>query len=337
MNLGKMGRFGFVASLLAAAWGCSDMASPEDTYNTVVLKGMTGGSSGDGDGEGPDRTLLNSDEWKCLGTPVAPVPRGAPTRIKYVVQIGDFDVGGLIPNLLVQACVTTNCDPLPDCPAGMDPTPTQSCAIVTPPSAALPAYTINLPYGLSNGGLKLTEPVNYVEMDYFFGGPMIGLPELALADGGDTVVGLAIPVIKKTTRQRVYDEVGVPVVDSTRGVVAVRTLNCLRQPATGTPTGLAAVPQGQRAARIAVKAIPDSPEDSVPWTLSTGNSFSPNKLVTDGRGVAGFLNAPSQITDLIAVLPDGVSTILPTSTSTRVRADVITLAELRPGVDVWGQ
>jgi hypothetical protein len=335
MNLGNKGRVGIVASLLAAIWGCSDMAPANDTYQGVFGLSPTGGAGGDVGGD--TEALLNTPQWQCLGKAFPMVPRAAnSTRIKYRVAIGDFDYSTPIPGLVVQACTTTNCEPIPSCPADSTPTPTQACAIVTPPSQALPVYTIDLPYGF-NGGLKLTEPTNYVEMDYFFGGLMVGLPDVPLEEGGDTVVGLPIPVIKKSTRQRVYEEVGVPEVDATRGVLAVRTLNCLRQPATGTPTGLAAVPQGQRADGVALEAVPKAPDGAVSWTLSNGNSFTKNRLVTDARGVAGFLNAPSENTDVFAVLPDGVTTIQANPTTIRVRADVITLAELRPGLEAWGQ
>jgi hypothetical protein len=338
MNLGNMGRFGFVASLLAAAWGCSDMASPSDTYDTVYPPLEAAGAGGGGaGGTDQDDPVLDSEEWGCLKIPPVVVPRGPQTRILYRVPIGDFDSSQLIPNLSVQACTTTDCDPVAPCPDGADPTPTQPCAIVKPPSAALPLYEINLPYGFS-GGLKLSGGEAYVEMDYLFGGPMIGLPELALADGGNVVVGLPIPVIKVTTRARVYREVMLPSVDTTRGVVAVRTLNCYRQPPGVTTTGIAAVPQGQRAQGVALQSVPDDPAGAVSWTLSNGNAFSPNRLVTDARGVAGFLNAPSGNTDLFAVLP-GAKTTVPTNLPVTifVRPDVIILAELRPGNDVWGQ
>jgi hypothetical protein len=333
MNLGIKGRVGIVASLLAAIWGCSDMAPEGDTYQTVYGRlNPTGGAGGDAQ-DGPP--LTDSPEWACLGKPYPMAARTAnSSRIKYQVIIVDFDTNRPIPDLVVQACTTGDCAEYPACDPASTPTPTTQCATVTYPAAgAAPVFVIDLPYGF-DGGLKLTaDPAQYVEMDYFFGGPMIGLPELAPENGGATVVGLPIPVIKQTTRDRVYRDVRLPTVDKTRGVVAVRTLNCLRRAANAPDT---TPPQGQRAAGITLESVPDAPDGAVAWTLSNLNIFTPNRLETDARGVAGLLNAPASALDVVAALPDGTRY---GDTTTKVGADKIILLELRPGSGLggWGQ
>lgn len=348
MNLRNMGRTGLLP-LLLGVMACSDMDSGEDTFRIVYPNlvsdggsggnGQTGnaGSSGAGGTDTiPPDGLLETEDWSCLKDDprTSVVPRGTPTRIQYRVPVVDFDTLTPVPGIIVEPCTTSNCDVYPSCAAGATPAPAEPCAIVTPPaSAASPIFVIDFPYNFT-GGLKITKPGEYAEMDYFFGGPLVGLPELALSEGGNVVIGQGIPVLKSRTRERAYQEVGVSTVDPTRGTLAVRTLSCRRTPAMPSATGMTPPPQGQRAAGVSLEAMPAAPEGSAAWALSTGNVFSPNRLITDARGVAGFLNAPPVITDVQAVLPDGTTYGY---TPIRVRADVITLAELRPGLDVWGQ
>jgi hypothetical protein len=332
-------------SMIAA---CSDMNPDDDTYNVTILGLAPGGSGGDGqmgnagsggragtggtEGDPPGgMSLLDTPAWSCLkpGAPSVMTPRtGAPARVTYRVLIVDFDSQTPIPGLIVQGCTTSNCDVYPECTTPT-PGPTEACAIVKPPTGA--TYEIEFPYQFQ-GGLKLTKPGEYAEMDYFFGGPLVGLPEAGLDNGGNVVYGLGIPVLKTSTRLRAYNEVGAATVDADRGTLAVRTLNCLRQPAV--PPATPPPPQGQRAAGVALEALGMAPEGALSWTLSNGNVFTKNRLVTDARGVAGFLQAPPEIVDVKAVLADGTEF---GATSLRVRADVITLAELRPGLEVWGQ
>jgi hypothetical protein len=161
-------------------------------------------------------------------------------------------------------------------------------------------------------------------MQYVFGGPMKGPPE-----GGYVVRGLTIPLLKSSTRDTIYNDLGLPgSADPTRGVLAVRTLDCTRN-ATG--------PQGQRAPGVSLRAKPKQPEGSVAWTLSFSNRATPNKLETDARGVAGFVNVLPGTIDVEGVSPVGAHGTSYGATSLPVRAGVITLAEVRVGLDLWGQ
>jgi hypothetical protein len=340
MNLGE--RIGLFAVLVGIAGGCSSMDPEDDTYAAIFGLGAAGGggssagNAGSGGDEGSGETPLTElPAWSCLSAPpqsLMTAPRNNMARVQYRAAIGDFDTSQAIPDLSVQACITSACDPIPTC-TSTNPAPTEQCAIVTAPAAgAQPIYNINLPYGF-NGGLKLTREPDYAELNYFFGGPMVGAPEETPAELTNVVYGLAIPVLKLTARQRAYDEVGAGPVDITRGTLAVRTLTCDRPAAP-----IQGLRQGQRAAGVALEALGNDPAEdgAISWTISDLNQFTANRLVTDPRGVAGFLNALPVSMDVRAILPDdttfGQATL-------RVRANVITLAELRPGLGPagWGQ
>jgi hypothetical protein len=332
MNLGE--RIGLLALLLGIAGGCSSMDPEDDTYAAIYGLGAAGGGGGtgaQGGSAGDDSTGDIPPGFDCLDANPSSLmvePVRTPTRVLYRVPIVDFDSLTPIPDLSVEACFTSDCVALPRC-TSVTPAPTERCAIVTPPAMGA-LYTIDLPYNFE-GGLKLTKEPDYAEMDYFFGGPLVGSPDVAVADGGNAVFGLPIPVLLKSSRQRAYNEVGAGPVDNTRGTLAVRTLSCER-----TMTALAPLTQGTRAAGVSLEALGNDPTDdgAFAWTLSSLNQFTPSRLVTDARGVAGFLNAPPVSMEVRAVLPDettfGAATL-------RVRADVITLAELRPGLGLWGQ
>jgi hypothetical protein len=333
MNFGE--RIGLLALLLGIAGGCSSMAPEDDTYNTVVLgiePGAGGGGGGGGTGEEPTGTL--PPEWQCLREPLQPVER-TPSRVQYRVPIVDFDSQPSNPRavtgLTVTVCDNAACDPpLPACAAGTMPAPTEQCVSVTNSLPGVPPYVyqLDLPYQFSNGYLKLEAP-NYAEMNYILGGPMIGAPE-----GGSLVIGLAIPVLTLAARANAYRDVGVPDgQDDTGGVLAVRTLDCVRNPGRLSPT----IPEGRRAADVSVEAQPEQPPPpAVAWSVSDNNTFSRDDLLTDARGVAGFLN--TEIAALVVVARAPVDITYPANAPTyRVRPGVVTLAELRDGLNVWGQ
>lgn len=332
MNLGE--RIGLLALLLGIAGGCSDMAPEEDTYNTVILRGQPAGGGGGGDGSASPPL---PEAWECLDEPQLPIERDE-TRIQYRVPIVDFDSQPLnprtIPELLVQVCDTATCDPpLPACPPGATPAARQQCVILTNPLPGAPPviWQIDLPYGFANGYLKLTAP-NYAEMNYIFGGPMIGAPE-----GGPVVIGLALPVLTLAARANAYRDVGVgDGQDATAGVLAVRTLDCERPFGNLSMT----VPEGHRAAEVTVEAQPeDPPPPAVAWSVSGNNVFSRDDLLTDARGVAGYLNTEIGALVVNARAPVGDDGVVypPSAQTFRLRGGVITLAELRDGLGVWGQ
>lgn len=340
MNLGKMCRVGLLPLLLIATGACSDMDPGTDTYLSVNNLTPSAGAGGDGSGPGGEagsgggstEPIDYPPEWACLapGGAMAPVSR-EPARVQYRVAIVDFDSQPInptpVPNLNVTVCANAACDPaMPACPAGAAATPTQQCVTVT--NLQGPIYEIDLPYNFQNGSLKLTAP-DYAEMNYIFGGPMIGAPE-----GGSLVLGLAIPLLRESARVEAYRDCNGTVVNPDRGTLAVRTLDCRRSRSNLDPTGM--VLEGTRAPNVSVEPFDGAPENGCAWTLANDNAFSPNNLLTDPRGVAGYLDTDVGVLRLIAEAPPGVR--YPTAPpNLRVRPNVITLAELRDGLGRWGQ
>jgi len=332
MNLGE--RIGLLALLLGVAGGCSSMAPEDDTYTLIF--GNRGGGGGGGGGGGDTGATPREElppAWQCLETPQPAADRDE-TRIQYRVPIVDFESQPAnprpVPELVVEVCDTITCDPpLPACPAGATPAARQQCVTVTNlPGPPPVVYQIDLPWNFSNGYLKLTAP-NYAEMNYILGGPMIGAPE-----GGPLVIGLAIPVLTLAARANAYRDVGVADgQDATGGVLAVRALDCVRRIGNLSPM----IPEGNRAAEVTVEAQPSAPPaPAVAWSVSGNNVFSQDNLLTDARGVAGYLNIQGGQLGVTARAPVGVT--YPDTTQTfRLRGGVITLAELRDGLGVWGQ
>jgi hypothetical protein len=253
-------------------------------------------------------------EWACLDAPQKPVTQD-PGRVTYVVAIVDFDSQPYSPtavkDLHIDVCGSPSCDPPASAPDVVIHNPVQG----QPPFV----YAIEFPFRFSNGSLRLTAP-NYAPMDYVFNGPMIGPPE-----GGYVVQGLTIPLLKSTTRDTIYHDLGLEGdVDTRRGVLALRTLNCLRDPKAQV-----------RAPGVKVQSVPNAPgPPSVAWTLSTSNRATANRLETDARGVAGFVNVLPIVYDVEGLAPMGKSY---GRTSIAVRPEVITLAEIRDGIGLWGQ
>lgn len=261
-----------------------------------------------------------SGNWACLGQRPTPLDQ-PPERVQYLVGIVDFDsqpppnTPTSVPGLQVTVCGSPSCDP---------PFSAPDVVVVNPIEGQAPyVWMIDVPYNFSNAYLRLTAP-NYAPMDYVFGGPLKGPPE-----GGHVVRGLTIPLLKEATRDTIYNDLGLPgPADPKRGVLAVRTLDCRRS----------AQAQGQRAAGVRLHAIPAAPEaPAVAWTLSFSNRATPNKLETDARGVAGFVNVLPGTVDVEGIAPVGNGGTAYGATTLPVRAGVITLAEVRYGLDVWGQ
>jgi hypothetical protein len=256
-----------------------------------------------------------------------------PSRITYRTVIVDFDSQGVsptpVPNVVVEICSNADCVPaLPRCAAGVTPTPTQQCFIQSNPNPNVPfLFDFDLPYSFDNGYFKVTAP-DYAEMHYILGGPMIGTPE-----GSTVVYGLGIPLLKEAARVGAYRDCGGKLVDPMRGTLALRTLDCQRDTTPLAPGVLI----GRRAPEVRVEAVPEPPPNACAWSLSDANVFSRDSLQTDGRGVAGFLDAPvgSMVVLAQAPVPDGAYPAR--APALRVRANVITLAELRDGLGRWGQ
>jgi hypothetical protein len=259
--------------------------------------------------ESPDDSYRSVYQWQCIDEPTVPAAV-APARVKYSIAVVDFNSQPTAPTpvagLGIKVCTNQRCDPeFPICADDMQ----QQCVRI---SGGPVAYVFDFPYGLSNGWLQLSAE-GYSNMDYVFGGPMIGRP-----NGSMELTGNAIPMVPRTTLEDIYRSVGIEAIDETRGTLATRILDCL----------------GTRAPGMLLDAVVEDPA-SVAFSLSNGNIATPNTLETDPRGVAGIVNLQPQAVDVFALTPDGRQYGGPTTLN--VRPNTITLAELRDGLDVWGQ
>jgi hypothetical protein len=244
-------------------------------------------------------------------------------RVSYIVPVVDFNSQPtspiVVPDLQVEVCSGSCEQPLQRCDTDT-PAPTQQCYRVS--EGVQPFVMVfDMPFAFSNATLRLSAP-GYAPLDYMFGGPLIGSPE------GDTIVaGLVLPMLTEQSRAIFYADLGVSSVDPARGMLVVRALNCLRQT---TPLGGL---QGTRAAGLVIEATDsDAVSGAVAFRLSNANVPTPNELETDPTGVAGYANVQPRAIRVRAQAPGGeiANTLL-------IRQEVITIAELRPGLDLWGQ
>lgn len=260
----------------------------------------------------PD-AAARAPEWACLRAPL-PITRLAapPARITYLVPIVDFDSQPRapvpVPELEISVCDSSSCDPpVPSCLDVLTP----DCVDVRQAPGEPPfVYAVSFPYGFENGVLRLRAP-RYANMDYVLGGPMVGTP-----DGAELVRGLAIAMPLQATAEQISLEMGSSPAPDHR-TLAVRTLDCL----------------GQRAPGVSVQSL--TSEQGIPFVLSDDNRPTRNTELTSARGVTGLLELPTARVDIVGISPPGAPFGGPTSID--VAAGVITVAEIRPGIGVWGQ
>lgn len=233
---------------------------------------------------------------------MAPPPPG---RVLYIVPVVDFDsqlyAPTEVPAVALIVCTSAACT-----------TPFTDWQRLDGPAPFV--WVLSFPAGLSNAVLRFSAP-GYVPMDYVLGGPMVGTPA-----GDLTVKGVGVPLLKEATLASLYAQVGLPMVDLTRGTYAARVLTC----------------DGVRATQATVQPTTgDVASPAVAFSLSNNNLATASSLETDQRGVAGFFNLPPQTLDVQGWTDTGVA--LGSATTVLVRPGVVTLSELRPGLDQWGQ
>lgn len=253
-------------------------------------------------------------EWQCLRAPPGlPPPVAAEGRVIYEVPIVDFDsqqgAPAAVPGLQLTVCNSAQCDPaVPPCAGVLTP----DCVDVRQMADDPPfLYTLSFPHGFEAAVLRLQAP-RYASVDYVLGGPMLGSP-----DGAAVVTGFAIAMPLWATAERISLEMGSPPSPEQRALL-LRALDC----------------NGERAAGVTVQTLESVP-GGIPFTLSNASPTRQEMLVTGARGVAGLIGLPSPTIDVIGVSPSGLELGGPTTLD--LRAGVITVAELRHGLGVWGQ
>jgi hypothetical protein len=258
----------------------------------------------------PDATAPEP-EWRCLAAPLRLPPPATSERVSYVVPIVDFDsqqgAPAAVPGLQINVCDTAECDPpVPACAGVFTPDCVDVQQVATDPSL----YTMSFPYGLDDVVLRLKAP-GYAGVDYVLGGPMVGSP-----GGAPVVSGLVIAMPPWATAEKISIELGSSP-SPEQYTLLLRALDC----------------HGQRAPGVTVQPLTN--EQSIPFILSDDALTRRGTLVTDARGVAGLIDVPSSTLDVIGLSPSGIEFGGPTTI--QLRPGVITVAELRQGLGVWGQ
>lgn len=228
-------------------------------------------------------------------------------RVQYTVPVVDFDTQlsapVALPGAALQVCINATCLPeFPRCTGEVG-----NCYREFPgPSPAL--RVLDFPFGLTNVTLRFSL-TGYVPTDYVLGGPVVGSP-----NGEASLRGVGIVLVKEETFSALHAQVGTTP-DPTRGTLAVRVLGC----------------DLQRAAGQTLTAYNANLNGASGFSLSSSNLASGSDLTTDQRGVVGYFNLPPQTIDV---------TILDwpfQPTTFNVRPGTLTLAEMRWGLEEFGQ
>lgn len=250
-------------------------------------------------------SAMKPSEETCLDY-VEMAPRD-PGRVQYVVPVVDFDAQLYAPipvrDATFQVCLNASCDvQLPTCDVEA-----ANCYRELPgPNPVV--RVIDFPFGLTNVVLRWSAP-GYIATDYVLGGPLVGSPS-----GELSVRGIGIVLVKETTWTSLHAQVGA-VPDPTRGALATRVLDCSLQRGSG----------------IEMAAWNADLDGGTPFSLSSSNLVTDARLTTDERGVVGFFGLPAQTLDVFLPGFD-----LPPVTY-NIRPNTLTLAELRWGLDQFGQ
>ena len=287
------------AILLAGTLGCSGLDPADDTCSAFGTCDGTGGGNEIG-ASGAGNSVDPDGPWGCLAETPAPLDplTPQPQAVVYVVPIVDFANPPTRPDgLQIVVCQSND----GEC---TNPVPTMPMAVPNQPPAVV---AIPLPYNF-DGYLRLTA-TNYVTTEYYFGGPMIGS-----VDRQATVRGEAIPMLRQETMDGLFGDV-MQTRDRRTGVLAIRTIKC----------------RGERAAGVELEMIN---QVGFGWTLiSNIPSGGDPPLPTDARGVAGFGNVPPGVIPVQGSMGE----LSFGRTAFRVRADQLTVGEVRKDVELYGR
>lgn len=262
--------------------------------------------------------------WSCLNQPVNLVlPDAAPQTATYVAAIVDFysqpTLLTAIPGLTVDVCADPTCaNPITD------------KLNITHPMAPF-VWSFEMPYMVDHVFLR-TRAEGYVDFDYILGGPLLGTPY-----GNPTIHGLVIPPITESALDDLYTQVSAGARDTSKGILAVRTLNCFLNP-DGSPDQIKSRGEDVQVQVTELSTNSPPPPPAVGWALSFNNKAKPavdNVLpLTDSRGVVGYFQLEPGNYEVKAIAPSGATLA---HTIWTVHANVVTLAEVRRGLEQWGE
>ncbi|HKO91103.1 MAG TPA: hypothetical protein VJU61_08125 [Polyangiaceae bacterium] len=194
------------AALAATALGCSELAPPNDTYETVTGTGQSRFSEAD---------AAPPDNWRCLtGDDVETLEPPTAATYTYTGFVFDYRQGMPFAGAALRACNINDFA----CDVGVAqgvPVPPQRAN--TPPGVA-----VTLAAGFV-GYLRLTAP-QYITYDYYVGGPMTK----------NVVATQPFAMVSETSFGEFALGLGAnPMVVGTQGALAVQILDCNSDPAPG--------------------------------------------------------------------------------------------------------
>jgi hypothetical protein len=300
----------FTFGAIAAMLGCTNLENGSDTYRSKLVPGA-GGSSGSGGttSQGGSAGNVPDPRWVCLDSPPAATPMPKAPTVAYIAPIVDYanppnaltTMTAAIAGLNVLVCSTTDYQCLhPISSAGLDGGP---MLVVADPMRPF-IYKIDLPFN-ADVFLRVNGP-DYLQLEYYFGGPIIGNQK-----GDPQIVGDAIPPLTISAVNDFLSRGGKPSPhDIKKGILAARTVDC----------------NAQRAEGITVRRTGSDP-GSFAYTLQANVPLFEDNYPTDGRGVAGWANLEPGTFNVEGVLSDGRSY---GNVLVQIRANQITLIDIRP-------
>jgi hypothetical protein len=287
-----------VAVLGSFLCGCTSLASGADTEEQLVP---------------PD------PQWACLdGAPSSlPLLDPVPKNIAFALPISDYRIVPPVPvpGLTVQACQIQDYDCATS--VGLVLSPMDSEVMLYGTTYSVPVYPIVMPYAI-DAFIRITAP-NYLQTEYYLGGPLLGARTDLIQDGTHVVVSLPVTPILAADADNLAQAVHITRKPND-AIVAMRTLDCMDQPAAGVTLSLSV--------------------DGTPFTFLTGQpSFAAN-LPTDATGLAGFANiaVPSGDNSFTNVTVEGTA---PNGkpygrVNITVRAGQLTQGDIRPDIGLFG-
>lgn len=300
---------------LPTAVACTELDPDLDDCNSLGMEPCSrGGSAGDTGNAGSSSNGGSSGapatnaSWDCVGAPLPQYDLPELPGVAYIVPIVDFANPGMPPpGLKIDVCLITdlNCG--------------QPITSVLPPITTVDegglVHQIRLPTSPVpfQGFLRLTA-TDYMQTEYYFGGPMIGDP--LNPEMPQVIIGEPISMPRLAFIDTFFARLSPNPRDTNSGILALRVLNCDRQ----------------RSADVVLDLTNAS---AAPFTLinnlPANDSDNPElPLPTDRGGVAGFANIRAMNGGFTAIvegeLPDGRRF---GNNAWTIRPNQLTLAELR--------
>jgi len=287
--------FGAVTVGAALSCGCTSLASGSDTAQELVPA---------------------DPHWACLTKTPEPFPLVAPVpkNVTFALPISDYRIlpPVPVPNLIVKACQIQDYD----CnqAVGLVLSPMNSPVQLYGTTYQVPVYPIVMPYAVDSF-IRITAP-NYLQTEYYLGGPLLGARDNTMMNGLPLVVALPVTPILAVDADNLAKAVQITR-NPNAAIIAMRTLDCLDQPAAGVTLSLS------------VKGVP--------FTFLTGQpTFSSEP--TNGTGLAGFANIEVSNDSFINVTVEGTAPngVTYGKVNVTIRGGQLTQGNIRPDIGLFG-